>query len=355
MSISTSKHLVLLKNALLTLADSGSDGFEGLVGAMLGDVAGCTFRLAASGSQGGKDGAGESGAGEVSYEAKLYRGKLNKATIDNKATAIIAGALLPDVWILAATSGATTQMVDTLRGAFDKVGIALLILDWPANDPLPPLALLCAMSRGVVTEFLHAHSKKVSLLSGLEQALDAIVTHAAFAARADRLRSRLVAPPLGAPLAARVIHDNLRASFSDESLARQQFGQPLAPAADFPLGTVVRPVGAAIGALFTERPTNELIVLVGDQGTGKSWAIAQAWLAQPVPPITLFVTASDASRSVDAAAETWLATKLIEHSGEMPTDAALIRWKQRLARWSAQPDHQAGVDCTLCRSAECRR
>lgn len=68
-----------LKAALLTLKDSGDDGFEGLAAALLGAAAAIPFRLAASGSQGGQDGRAESAGGAISFEAKLYRSKLSKA------------------------------------------------------------------------------------------------------------------------------------------------------------------------------------------------------------------------------------------------------------------------------------
>src|SRR3546814_8575814 len=75
--------------------------------------------------------------------------------------------------------------------------------------------------------------------------------------------------------------------------AIHRFGQPLAPAATFALGPVDRPGRAALDAVFTESPAAELIVVTGDQGCGKSWAVAQAWLAQTDPPFLLFLTRSE--------------------------------------------------------------
>ena len=115
-----------LKAMLLTLKDSGDDGFEGLVAALLSTVTQVSFRLAASGSQDGQDGRGEGARGAISFEAKLYRSKLTKSVVNNKATEVLASADPPDLWILAATVGATTQIVGTLRAAFAKVETSLL-------------------------------------------------------------------------------------------------------------------------------------------------------------------------------------------------------------------------------------
>lgn len=68
--------LTRLRSALLALPETGENGFEGLVGAMLSTVAGILFRLAKSGTQGGEDGRGEDGSGAVGYEAKLYDSRL---------------------------------------------------------------------------------------------------------------------------------------------------------------------------------------------------------------------------------------------------------------------------------------
>lgn len=146
-----------LKAALLSLPDSGENGFEGLVGALLGSVTKVSFRLATSGSQDGQDGRGDGPMGAVSFEAKLYRTKLTKAVVNNKATDIIASSDPPDLWVLAATTSLTTQIAATLRAAFAQTETSLLVLDWPANTALPPLAILCAMAPEALCNFLALH------------------------------------------------------------------------------------------------------------------------------------------------------------------------------------------------------
>ena len=51
-----SDHISSLKEILISLKPDGPDGFEGLIGTALSEIAGVPFRLAGSGSQFGVDG-----------------------------------------------------------------------------------------------------------------------------------------------------------------------------------------------------------------------------------------------------------------------------------------------------------
>lgn len=328
-----------LREALLSLRDSGPDGFEGLVGALLGAVVNASFRLADSGTQGGQDGAGDTSAGTISYEAKLYRGKLAKSAVNNKAFEILSRAVPPDLWALAATVGASTQIKDSLEAGFAKSETSLLLLDWPTGDPLPPLALLCAMAPAPLLDFLSMHSCNPVRLAGLDADLAALAARPGFIGRAAEMRARLTAPDLAAPNTAAANRELLTAVFGDAQQAKERFGQPLAPAARFALETIDRADRGPIDRLFTEPPVPELVVVTGDQGCGKSWSVAQAWLAQAEPPPTLFFTAAAAAALVirDVAPQTLIARSLIEQSGGVTTEGGLLRWAMRFKRWRDQP------------------
>lgn len=325
-----------LKQALLALPDSGEEGFEGLVGALLGAVTGGSFRLAASGSQGGEDGRGELDIGAVSFEAKLYRTRLQKSTLLNKAAEIIASPVPPDIWVLAATAPATTQMVNILRPVLAKAETSLVVLDWTANESLPRLPLLCAMAPETVCQFASEHLPGTINIAQLRQDLALLAAHLQFATRAETLRAELTQPGIAPAMALAANRRLLLNLFSDRQRARQRFGQPLAPAASFPLATIDRQSRAPIDALLTNLAA-ELVVVTGDQGSGKSWSVAQAWLAQGEPPLTIVLTAAEAFQRQDQSFPTLLARCILEQSGTVVTDAALERWQQRLQRWQETP------------------
>lgn len=321
--------LARLKAALLTLKDSGDDGFEGLAAALLGAVTAMPFRLAASGSQAGQDGRADGRDGAISFEAKLYRSGLTKAAVTAKIADILASDDPPDLWILAATVKATSQTVATLRGAFAKVETSLLVLDWPANTPLPPLALLCAMAPDICADFIVQHARTPVDRAGLGAALKVLAGLPAFTAWAAELRAELSEPQLGlasARAANRAIYQQL---FARTEEARHRFGQPLAPAASHALAPIERVQRGALDTILNSPvsglPMPELIVLTGNQGCGKSWLVAQSWLASVEPPFLIFLTAAQAVAAMGLTPQELVARQLIEQSGDIAAARRLDR------------------------------
>ena len=144
MSTSPISPLNDLRDALLELKPIGPDGFEGLLAAVLGKITGHEFRLAGGGSQHGKDGEAVSSTSHITFEGKLYTSAIPKNEVLGKATEIIGAPQIPDVWILGATVGIKTQILETLASAFERNAVSLIILDWPETAKIPPLACACA-------------------------------------------------------------------------------------------------------------------------------------------------------------------------------------------------------------------
>src|ERR1700709_2645664 len=84
MNVGTEPSLAALKAALLTLHHSGSDGFEGLLAAVLSEVCGQPFRVASSGSQRGRDGDSAFDEGATYFEAKLYADPVPQYVVNGK-------------------------------------------------------------------------------------------------------------------------------------------------------------------------------------------------------------------------------------------------------------------------------
>jgi hypothetical protein len=288
-----------------------------------------------SGTQGGQDGRGDTPLGAVSFEAKLYRSKLSKTAVNNKAFEITASPNPPDLWVLAATVGVSTQIKETLEAGLARTEITPLVLDWPSNDPLPPLPLLCAMAPGALTAFFDVHAPGQHL--GMASDLSLIGTVAGFTGRSTALRRALTDEMLAAPLALAANRARYRAWFAARPAAMQRFGQPLAPAGQFALATIDRPGRARLDAVLAAPPGKELMVVSGGQGSGKSWSVAQAWLAQAEAPYLVFLTADEAVAAMNCDAASLVARSLIEHSGSMVTEMRLERWAHRLKAWEKAP------------------
>ena len=70
MTTDISDHLGDPKEALTKLPPTGPQGFEGLIGATLSEIAGIPFRLASSGSQFGIDGSSAHSRGGICFKCK---------------------------------------------------------------------------------------------------------------------------------------------------------------------------------------------------------------------------------------------------------------------------------------------
>jgi len=330
-------HLRNLKTALLLLDATGPRGFEGLLATILGKIAGHPFRLAGSGSQHGKDGESYSDDSHITFEGKLYSGAINKNEVLSKLTELIAGDEAPDLWVLGATIEIKTQILGPLRSAATKNGIGLLVLDWVAAAPIPPLAVACALAHEETAEFL-AKQVVEPHVAHARSTLSAIRGNETYESAARDLSGQLQQPTLGLPIALDANRHWLRSAFSDRKLARQIFGQPLAPLDQHSLATYERPkltssvANAVFGALDTD-----VIVLSGGEGCGKSWVFAQSWSASNARPLTIVVSAADLQPDIaDTDIEWFLIKHLIRQTDGQPTDIAENRWRRRMQRWKAR-------------------
>ena len=337
MSIDLTTHLDNLRMALIALKPSGHDGFEGLLATIFGAVTGKAFRLAGSGSQHGKDGSTAGTANGIAFEAKLYTGSINKNEVLSKLTEIIAAQPAHDLWILGATIEIKTQILDPLSKTADKNGINLFILDWSPTAPLPELAVACSLAPDETAAFLAAHVTDQTLVASAVAALAAVAANANFARPAAALRAALSNPGVGLSVAADANRKWLTNLFADERAARREFGQPLAPLAQNALPTVERGdlmqqvQDAAFG-----RPVDSIVVLLGDEGCGKSWIFAQSWLKANNPPLALVITANDVPDGLTPGDERdFLVRQIVRQTGGRADQQAIARWQSVLEGWES--------------------
>lgn len=216
-------HLTRLKAALLDLEPTGEKRFEGLIAAVLSEIAGQPFRLASSGSQRGRDGDSASDAGATYFEAKLYKNAVPKNEVLTKLNELgIDDAGQVDTWILASTKAVSSQHATLFRRAAARFGIGVLLLDWNAGG-LPPLAIALAIAAATAKPFFTANLPDPKKSAAACAALDEILADPLFAANAEKLRAQISDPGL-AKAANRRWFTKV---FSDRRRARQQFGSRL--------------------------------------------------------------------------------------------------------------------------------
>jgi hypothetical protein len=339
MDASTESHLAALKAALLTLNHSGHDGFEGLLAAVLSEVCGQPFRVASSGSQRGRDGDSALDEGATYFEAKLYTDPVPQSVVTGKIVDLSnddKGQV--DTWILCATSSINSQHADKYRGSLAAFGIGCLILDWPAGT-LPTLAVLFSMAAARVERFVLDHSQDPSAVTGIRADLEAVAADSQFVDMSTSLRSMVRDGSVGLGLAKAANRAALVEAFSDRREARRLFGQPLAPMDKSGLPWAERPtLVQQVEAAISGPPTNRVVLVLGDEGTGKSWLVAKGWSgSQPVPLLAAFMASDLSMPEAMTNLEELLIAKLSSQAGDVLTDSIRKRWKRRFAGWRANP------------------
>ncbi|WP_148291460.1 hypothetical protein [Brevundimonas abyssalis] len=306
---------------------------------MLEKVAGQPFRLARSGIQAGRDGDTAAVTSHISYECKLYTSALSSADVQAKITQLAGSADPPDVWALAATVEAGSQLVGTLQAAATRFGLGVLILDWPATSAYPPLAVALAMAVDTTADFLETHVDNASLIANAKVALDALRAMPDFDRHAQAIASEVRTSSLGMANATVANQLWLSDKFSDRAKARAAFGQALAPQGSGPLPLCPRKaLSAQVQTHLLAPPSRSLVAVVGGEGNGKSWLTAEAWLEMDPRPLMLVVSATDMSPAAAYGQfPTFLISQVIRQSSDIDDDRSRNRWLRRTQAWSEAP------------------
>ncbi|PZN98329.1 MAG: hypothetical protein DCF30_14420 [Hyphomicrobiales bacterium] len=331
-------HLNALRAALLTLKPTGQTGFEGLIALALHDILGVPFRLASSGTQRGIDGKTAGEGDVVAFEGKLYSDSVPRTEVLSKIADLGRNKDAPDlVWVLGATTLVSTQLADDLRADAAGKGMIVVILDW-SETRLPELALALAMSGERVEQFLLAHIEDGAAGQAIA-ALGVIRDAADFALEAARLRASLDGPAMAARMAEKANAEWLMAVFSDRRRARLRLGQALSPLGDgvpklLPRSGLVE----SLTPCLSQPADGKTTFVLGDEGCGKSWLVAQAWSGLASKPLFVVMTADAFTQSsAPFDAKPLLIVKLIEQTGDEADDRNKRRWARRLAGWPRHP------------------
>ncbi|MGE0851965.1 MAG: hypothetical protein AB7O44_20490 [Hyphomicrobiaceae bacterium] len=329
-----------LRQCLLTLAPTGDHGFEGLLAAALSEICGQPFRLASSGSQRGRDGDSAFDAGATYFEAKRYEDDVPKGTVSSKLVELIVDDVgQVDTWVLCSTSPISAQHAQLYQKSLERVGVGCLILDW-ADHTLPKLAVLLASAAGTTQQFIEQHGTDKSKSESLSAALAAIIADSGFRITSMNLGAMLREPTVGIGIAKAANKRWFVEAFSDRRIARRYFGQPLAPLEITRASWIERPVLLAeMHNVFAGPPGKSVVIVQGEEGTGKSWLTAKAWLAAAPAPLLAFFTPNELTGplALHDVSGTFI-TKLAQQSEGELTDAIKRRWQRRFKGWRANPN-----------------
>lgn len=320
-----------LRKLLLSLNPTGEEGFEGLVATALAEMTGLVFRLAKSGAQFGRDASTETFPFAIAMEAKRYQDALSLEDLAGKA--LLAGHYLEnkvDLWVLGTTSMVGDETVGKLREILENHGMSLLVLDWTPH-PLPPLALLLASARAKTREWFRktGHSIDPKILDGISRA-------PSFQNQEGNLRQFLNSAGIGLDALRQHTRKWMDIRFKKHEISQNTFGQYI---------TISDPSEPSIprsgmiqlfdNAMAIDAQKHTLVAVLGVEGIGKTWLVAQWWAALPEPPILIFV-AGRRCEKLDPSEPLESLGKLLAQQTEQFGEKAIANWCRRLERWRGQ-------------------
>ena len=311
---------------LYKLKATGEAGFEGFLAAVLREVTGQPFHVVKSGTQSGTDVRSEPrNLLRIGLESKHYRRETRLPLDELLYKLNDASAKEPpvDVWILASTRGIDANDREKLDALGERLGIEVIVWDWSAHETgLADLAVVCASAPDACRSRLGSDAR-------LNNVLELIRGHAEFESSSSRLRSHLLMPEVGYVSCREGCWRWLEDAQSSRAKAKSRLG------GDHNLGAseygVVRRSGIhhELG-VWLEDGNAGIAGLVGDEGTGKSWA-ALDWCAalregaRERVPLVVYIPARKVQH---ADAKRDIAEALRKQAGR---DADF--WRRRLELW----------------------
>lgn len=331
------QQLELIRSGLLSLKATGADGFEGLLRIVLTKLTDIPFRLSASGLQGGMDGDAAMSSDPVCFEAKRYSGDIHRNDVLVKIADLARNNNAADrLWILGATTEINTQLANAIEEDGDSNAISTLILDWTAA-PLPILVVAVVAAGDKAIDFIvDNYDKKMDQdevsASDLQAAFLSISSHPDFENLLQRIKSNLNISKLALRRAVDLNIEWRQKTFSCTRSARERLGQGIAVLQDKTFPSMRNDIRQRIS---NELKAGKEVILLGDEGHGKSWLSAQ--LCSDTEGLGLFISAEQLDGvSVDGI-DDFLIDRLIKQTGEVVHDTIKLRWKHRFEAWRTTP------------------
>lgn len=220
-------NLTALRDALLDLPSSGSNGFEGLLATVFAKLLGVPFRLAQSGSQFGVDGKTSDPAFPVAFEAERYRDDVPSKEVLNKIGALAIRDDPVELWILGTTGIVASQVADDLAALAAIHGYATLILDW--QPAAPRLAAVLMEASAEVGDFLNQNVPTTGLAAKAVVELQSLSGRTDLADIAQSALCQLRAASVATPMAQGANRRWLVETLSNQIRAKSRLGQVLTP------------------------------------------------------------------------------------------------------------------------------
>lgn len=279
---------------------SGEDGFEGLIRKLLEQLTGQKFFLSLSGSQGGRDTASEGTAGSyIAAECKRYRPS-TKLPIDDLLAKLCRAATSPcppDIWIVVTTKRLGEQDHRILQDRSNKFGISYFSID-SEGDEISRLAALCSIAPELVCDHLRKNGSnfKDNDAEDMLNYLTVLNNNDVITSVQQQLKTMLLNDAVGYDIWALKQNKWLTACLNSKKSSLAVFAQDIAVRSTESKIVTRQKAKQALDKWWTSWQTDfKPLIILGEEGDGKSWAVAD-WLAekigQPSFPPVLFISSN---------------------------------------------------------------
>lgn len=321
----------VLAKALHDLPASGDDGFEGLVARLLTRLTGIPYLVRRSGSQQGRDlDSSGNASGSIFVECKRYEeaSALDERGLRTQIEITANAAPDFDMWVLATTRSVDGSAAEWLAAKTRELGADFFVLPCGREPAYADLDFLAAGYADEVVALCKANGTDTAVLRAF---LRTVKTTTAFEPALARMRAALSSATVGLPTFRSRLNESLDGMLRDEAASRLRLNAPLASGESSPIdvmrmGVQQRLDGFAAGARAPG--ASRICVVQGDEGNGKSWAVA-SWVRSffrlaAAPPVFWFRSAASKELGIRDLAR--LAVTQLQTSDEEVFRKKLQRW-----------------------------
>ncbi|WP_156901813.1 hypothetical protein [Azohydromonas australica] len=236
-----------------------------------------------------------------------------------------------DLWILATSRDVDSNITRWLEEEACERGIDYLILACGGAADPKGLDMLCAHDSALVLQ--HCASVLINGTSELEDYLAAVRGSISFSTRLERIRSTLNGGTVGLPSFRDRMNEKLVQALRSEMRSRGRFGRRLDVAGAGDIRDIPRlPVQNQLDGFLNgpwDAESSTLCVVHGEEGNGKSWALA-SWIYkrmdQPNAPAVFWFSAGDCSAAYPI-------RQLAHHAIDNLAEGREINFHAKLQRW----------------------
>ncbi|UCH94823.1 MAG: hypothetical protein JSV88_31830, partial [Candidatus Aminicenantes bacterium] len=315
----------------------GSEGFEGLIAKLLEKITGDRFYIAKAGYQAGKDLSTSGIRGNyIAVECKLYSPNTRAKESDLLSKLELAYQDNPnlDLWVVVITRPLDSQLAQRLYQSGCSKGVEIFVVE-PDDSESDSVETLCAYGDDIVVEFFKRYSKLNSeRLEKLNKYLIEIKEKPGYNSKLSSLKEKLSKHHLGFNSWHKEQNKWLFAQFGSEASSRSSFRQSINIHGK--------------GNTFIERKSaleildnwlskwgvkNNIFVLTGEEGDGKTWAVA-SWITIYIEQINKIPVVFLPARNVST---TDIEKILSEAISARQKTRDVKFWEKRITNWMNRP------------------